>query len=88
LATRFIARQPILDRQRGVFAYELLFRNGTDGTGQVDPNLMASSTVDSALLFGVDNLTGRIRNILATLSALRRGKLGACAGTFRELEGR
>ena len=28
----FIARQPILDRDKDVFGYELLFRDGKSGT--------------------------------------------------------
>ncbi len=63
MSTRFIARQPILDRQRQIFAYELLFRSGIEN--YFNPSASApspcASVVDSTLLFGMDNLTGHSR---------------------------
>jgi len=61
LSTRFIARQPILDRRRGIFAYELLFRSGIENYFQFDPASASGSIVDSALLLGLDTLTGSSR---------------------------
>lgn len=61
MTTRFIARQPILNRRREVFAYELLFRSGLENYFHADAASMGSSIVDSALLFGLDSLTGNSR---------------------------
>jgi EAL and modified HD-GYP domain-containing signal transduction protein len=57
---KFVARQPILNRARGIFAYELLFRAGLEGYFSFDQPDVASSrvVVDSFLLFGIDSLTG------------------------------
>ena len=53
---RFVARQPIFDRLRRVFGYELLFRNGLENYFDADQDLAARSTLDSSLLFGLDTL--------------------------------
>ena len=53
---RFVARQPIFDRSKRVFGYELLFRNGLEQVFQADPEIAARSTLDSSLLFGIDSL--------------------------------
>jgi EAL and modified HD-GYP domain-containing signal transduction protein len=53
---RFVARQPILDREQRVFGYEILFRNGVEGYFNADPELAARSTLDSSLLFGITTL--------------------------------
>lgn len=50
MATRssdmFLARQPIVDRQRRLVAYELLFRNGSDGNrARVDDDALATAGV-------------------------------------------
>lgn len=58
---RFVARQPILDRSRKVFGYELLFRNGIEDYFNADPELAARSTLDSSLLLGVDTLCRHTR---------------------------
>ncbi|MGB9235155.1 MAG: EAL domain-containing protein [Terriglobales bacterium] len=53
---RFVARQPIFDRSRKVFGYELLFRNGVEDYFNADPELAARSMLDSSLLLGMDAL--------------------------------
>jgi len=53
---RFVARQPIFDRSRKVFGYELLFRNGIEDYFNADPELASRSTLDSSLLFGLNTL--------------------------------
>jgi hypothetical protein len=53
---RFVARQPIFDREQNVFAHELLFRNGVEGFFSADPELAARSTLDSSLLYGINAL--------------------------------
>lgn len=54
---RFVARQPIFDREEKVFGYELLFRNGLENafTGG-DADTASRSTLDSSLLIGLDVL--------------------------------
>jgi EAL and modified HD-GYP domain-containing signal transduction protein len=53
---RFVARQPVFDREQKVFGYELLFRNGVEDYFNADPEMAARSTLDSSLLFGIDTL--------------------------------
>lgn len=55
----FVARQPILDRKGGVFAYELLFRDGLESFYRCESHDRAASSViaDSLLVIGVERLT-------------------------------
>lgn len=57
---QFIARQPIFDRNKKVFAYELLFRSGLDNYfSHVDGDQASSKVIaNSLLLFGVEEMTG------------------------------
>ena len=41
----FLARQPILDREQGLFAYELLFRSAFTGPANVTDDSLATATV-------------------------------------------
>ncbi len=43
----FIGRQPILDRDQQLYAYELLFRRGTQNSADVSDDLAATATVIS-----------------------------------------
>jgi c-di-GMP-related signal transduction protein len=54
---KFLARQPILDRDRRLFAYELLFRSGT-GNFCEHPNLEEASVamLDTSFLIGLQRL--------------------------------
>src|SRR5215475_5514249 len=54
---RYIARQPILDRSGNVYAYELLFRNGLTNAFQGDVETATYTTVDNAVMFGLEYLT-------------------------------
>ena len=57
LGVRFVARQPIFDRQRRLFGYELLFRDSWENSfGATDADLACRSTLDSSLLIGLDLL--------------------------------
>src|SRR5512144_3140534 len=50
-AFRFVARQPILNREQQVLAYELLFRDGIENFFRAtDAAAAARSTLDSTLL--------------------------------------
>lgn len=57
---RFIARQPIFDRRKKVYAYELLFRSGLENFFDGTDGDAASSRVisDSSLLFGLETMVG------------------------------
>jgi c-di-GMP-related signal transduction protein len=54
---RYMARQPILDRSGNVHAYELLFRNGVTNAFQGDLETAIHTTVDNAVMFGLEYLT-------------------------------
>lgn len=54
---RFVARQAILDRQRRLFGYELLFRDSwVNSFGATDADLACRTTLDSTLLMGLEFL--------------------------------
>ena len=54
---RFVARQPILNREQQVFGYELLFRDGIENLFRAsDAEAAARHTLDSTLLMGFDVL--------------------------------
>lgn len=54
----YLGRQPILDREQSVFAYELLFRSGQSAVSNVTDNLLASATViiNTISQIGIDNV--------------------------------
>lgn len=54
----YIARQPIFDRQRRVRAYELLFRSSMENRCTAgDTDLAGKSSLDTAVLIGLDRLS-------------------------------
>jgi c-di-GMP-related signal transduction protein len=55
----FVARQPIFDERQRVFAYELLFRSGTENYFIPGPNLdmPTSHVIASGMLLGLQKLT-------------------------------
>jgi EAL and modified HD-GYP domain-containing signal transduction protein len=72
----FIARQPILDTRRRVFAYELLFRASDTATASGTSSSRASARVltDAVLSFGLETLThGRPAFINVTRELLLDG---------------
>lgn len=57
----FLARQPIFDLNREVYAYEILYRSGSQNsfTGEVEDDKASSKVVfDTFQSFGLENLTG------------------------------
>ncbi|MBK6631016.1 MAG: EAL domain-containing protein [Betaproteobacteria bacterium] len=56
----FIGRQPILDREQQLYAYELLFRHSTQNSAQITDDLAATATVLSNVLseFGLEAALG------------------------------
>jgi c-di-GMP-related signal transduction protein len=54
---RFVARQPIMNREQQVFGYELPFRDGIENFFRApDREAAARHTLDSTLLMGFDVL--------------------------------
>ena len=55
----FIARQPIFNRQEAVYAYELLFRSGTENAFTHEDPDQASAKVmtDGSFIMGMEKLT-------------------------------
>ncbi len=53
---RYVARQPIIDREEKVFGYELLFRDGLVNAFSGDTDEASRATLDRSLLMGLDVL--------------------------------
>jgi c-di-GMP-related signal transduction protein len=73
---RYVARQPIFDREEKVFGYELLFRDDMENAFHDGADLDAASrsTVDSSLLVGLDVLCdGRRAFLNCTRETLTSG---------------
>jgi c-di-GMP-related signal transduction protein len=71
---RYVARQPIFDRQEKVFGYELLFRDGLENTFSGDCDEASRATVDRSLLMGLDVLCdGRRAFLNCTRDTLIKG---------------
>jgi len=77
-----IARQPILDRERELVGYELLFRDGVENAfldlQNAGGNEAAEQVIsDSLLMFGIDALTGGSRAFInVTRDILVEGHVG------------
>lgn len=61
MPARFMARQPIFDKRLRVFAYELLFRGGSQNYFQPAKNAASSVIADSITLFDLQTLAGHSR---------------------------
>lgn len=72
---KYIARQPVFDRQKGVFGYELLFRSSLENYFKPqDSRLSTEFVVDNFLMFGLQTLTGGRRALInCTRDFLLRG---------------
>jgi EAL and modified HD-GYP domain-containing signal transduction protein len=55
---RFVARQPILDRVKKTFGYELLFRTGWENRFCADGEVASRHMIDNAVSYGMDSLVG------------------------------
>jgi EAL and modified HD-GYP domain-containing signal transduction protein len=55
----FVARQPIFDERKRVFAYELLFRSGMDNyfLPGPDPDMPTSHVISNGMFVGLESLT-------------------------------
>lgn len=72
----FVARQPIFDRQKKIYAYELLFRTGeTNGFPNIDGGAATTSLLSSSFFtVGIDKITaGRMAFINFTEDLIARG---------------
>jgi len=73
---RFLALQPIFNRRRKIFGYEVLFRSGWDNKFTGDSNAATEMMVGDWMFHGLDELTGGRRIFLnCTREALVRGSL-------------
>jgi c-di-GMP-related signal transduction protein len=71
---RYVARQPIVDREEKVFGYELLFRDGLETAFSGDTDEASRATLDRSLLMGLDVLCdGRRAFVNCTRDTLLKG---------------
>lgn len=71
---RYVARQPIIDREEKVFGYELLFRDGLENAFHGDADEASRATLDRSLLMGLDVLCdGRRAFVNCTRDTLIKG---------------
>lgn len=71
---RYVARQPIFDREEHVFGYELLFRDGLENAFNGDREEASRATLDSSLVMGLDVLCdGRRAFVNCTRDTLIKG---------------
>ncbi len=71
---KYVARQPILDREEQVFGYELLFRDGLVNAFSGDRDEASRATLDRSLLMGLDVLCdGRRAFVNSTRDTLIHG---------------
>ena len=71
---RYVARQPIFDRDEKVIGYELLFRDGLENAFSGNTDEASRATLDSSLLMGLDVLCdGRRAFVNCTRDTLIKG---------------
>lgn len=72
----FLARQPILNRQQELFAYELLFRNAESGPAQITNDLSATASVIAhASQLGMEKVIGDAQGFLNVDAAVLRSDI-------------
>jgi len=71
--TRFLARQPILDAEQNIVAYELLFRSGWDNVYSGEDDDSTRQMLDSILVVGAQGLSS---NTLAFVNCTRESLVG------------
>ena len=71
---RYVARQPILDLQGRVHAYDLLFRNDPETIFRRDAGLAIETMLDNEVIFGLESLTNGLPAFIeCTAEALTEG---------------
>ena len=84
---RYVARQPIFDREEKVFGYELLFRDGLENAFHGDSNEASRATLDRTLLMGLDVLCdGRRAFVNCTRDTLIKGLVTLLPSTSTVVE--
>ena len=84
---RYVARQPIFDREEKVFGYELLFRDGIENCFSGDSDEASRATLDSSLLMGLDVLCdGRRAFVNCTRDTLIKGLVTLLPSTMTVVE--
>jgi c-di-GMP-related signal transduction protein len=84
---RYVARQPILDRDEKIFGYELLFRDGLVNSFSGDTNEASRATMDRSLLIGLDVLCdGRRAFVNCTKDTLVKGLVTLLPSTSTVVE--
>ena len=84
---RYVARQPIFDRDEKVFGYELLFRDGLENAFNGDNDEASRATLDRTLLMGLDVLCdGRRAFVNCTRDTLIKGLVTLLPSTTTVVE--
>jgi c-di-GMP-related signal transduction protein len=84
---RYVARQPIVDREEKVFGYELLFRDGLQNAFSGDTDEATRATLDRSLLMGLDILCdGRRAFVNCTRDTLIKGLVTLLPSTITVVE--
>src|SRR5258708_38666733 len=84
---RYVARQPIMDREEKVFGYELLFRDGLENAFSGDTDEASRATLDRSLLMGLDILCdGRRAFVNCTRDTLIKGLVTLLPSTLTVVE--
>ena len=84
---RYVARQPIFDREEKVFGYELLFRDGLENAFSGDKDEASRATLDRSLLMGLDILCdGRRAFVNCTRDTLLKGLVTLLPSTVTVVE--
>lgn len=84
---RYVARQPIVDREEKVFGYELLFRDGLENAFSGDTDEASRATLDRSLLMGLDILCdGRRAFVNCTRDTLIKGLVTLLPSTTTVVE--
>jgi len=84
---RYVARQPIFDREQKVFGYELLFRDGLENCFHGDCDEASRATLDNSRLMGLDVLCdGRRAFVNCTRDTLIKGLVTLLPSTTTVVE--
>jgi len=86
-AMRYVARQPIFDREEKVFGYELLFRDSLENCFTGDADEASRATLDRSLVVGLDVLCdGRRAFVNCTRDTLIKGLVTLLPSTSTVVE--
>jgi EAL and modified HD-GYP domain-containing signal transduction protein len=84
---KYVARQPIFDREERVFGYELLFRDGLENAFTGNKDEASRATLDRSLLVGLDVLfDGRRAFVNCTRDTLIKGLVTLLPSTTTVVE--